>query len=113
MKFYGQVGFTSQPDIEVRPGVFKPNIIERPYTGDVHRNSRSYSASSEQQNDRLESNNEISILSDLYAQQNWSSIRYVVWNGVKLKVTKVDLLNYPRITLYVGGIYNENETSAT
>lgn len=107
MKFYGKIGFTSQPDMEVTPGVYKPRVVELPYTGDVEKFSRKYTPS-DNQNDELTTSNRISILSDLYLQQNWSSILYVVWNGAKLKITNVEL-SYPRITLDIGGPYNENK----
>lgn len=106
MKFCGKVGFWLG-DKEVKPGVYKPDILERPYVGDVLRLSRRFQ-SADKQNDDLVPNNQISILSDIYMQQNWSSIKYVVWNNAKLKVTSVDI-NYPRITLEIGGLYNEKD----
>lgn len=106
MKFSGRVGFLKDEE-EVSSGVWRPVIEERQYVGDVLRNRRYYQESSNKQNADLDTSNQISILSDLYAQQNWSSIRYVIWNEVKWKVTSVDV-NYPRLTLDLGGIYNEN-----
>lgn len=105
MKFHGTIGFWFN-DAEVEPGRFLPHVEERPgYHGDVLRNNLRTQSVSDQQNDNLVINNRLSILSDLYLQQNWSSIRYVIWNGVRWKVTNVEL-NYPRIILEVGGIYN-------
>lgn len=111
MKFSGIVGFWIS-DVEIRPGVYKPYIEERTYYGDVTRNERRWQEA-DQQNDNMRINNSISILSDLFAQQNYASIKYVIWNGAKLKVKSVTL-NYPRITLEIGGVYNgtnEVETS--
>lgn len=105
MKFHGAIGFWID-DEELEPGVYAPHIVERPgYHGDVLRNMRRAQPVSDQQNDDLVVNNQLSILSDLYLQQHWSSIRYVVWNGAMLKVTNVDV-GYPRITLDVGGVYH-------
>lgn len=106
MKFSGKIGFLVN-EKEVSPGVWKPIIIERPYLGDVLRNRRSYQLT-DKQNVDLEPSNQISILSDLYAQQNWNSIRYLIWNGVKWQVTSVEV-SYPRLTLELGGVYNENK----
>lgn len=103
MKFFGMVGFY-QKSIEVKPGVFKPGIKELPYSGDVNWHNRHFQ-STEYQNDDIKLNNQISILSDLYSQQNFASIRYVVWNKVKWAVTNVEV-NYPRLTLTIGGVYN-------
>lgn len=107
MKFSGKVGFLTGEN-EIYPGVWKPEFTERPYIGDILRNRRQYQNGSNKQNVDLNVSNEISILSDLYAQQNWVSIRYVVWNGVKWQVSSVDI-NYPRLILELGGVYNENE----
>lgn len=103
MKFAGKVGFWVT-DVEISPGVFENKIVEKPYFGDVERNNRVWQQA-DQQNDQLKINNSISILSDLFAQKNLASIRYVIWNGVKLKVSSVSL-DYPRIKLEIGGIYD-------
>lgn len=102
MKFSGCVGFW-EGDEEVSPGVYRPKIVERKYKGDVLRNYRKFQTT-EYQNDDLRLNNQITILSDLYARNNFSSIRYVVWNGVKWKVDTVEV-NYPKLTLEIGGVY--------
>lgn len=104
MKFYGLVGFFVGEE-EVSPGVWKPKVEERPYTGDITRNYRKFQER-EQQNDDIRLNNQISILADLYAKQNWDSIKYVLWNEVKWKVSTVEI-NYPRLVLEIGGVYND------
>lgn len=111
MKFSGIVGFW-EGDIETSPGVWEPNIVERQYFGDVHRNTRRFQTDSNQSNDNLTVNNQISIISDLYMRQNWNSIRYIIWNNVKWKVNSVEV-SYPRITLELGGEYNGAEQVGT
>lgn len=110
MKFFGRVGFW-EDEVETCPGVWKPDIIERPYVGDVLRDSRRL-RTADSQNGTFTVNNKISILGDLYACQNWPSIRYVVWNGVKWVVSSVEV-EYPRLTLELGEVYNENENGST
>lgn len=107
MKFNGTVGFWRK-DVEVRPGIYEPLIEERPYYGDVLRNERRWQEA-DQLNDSMKINNSISIFSDLFARQNFNSIKYVVWNGVRLKVKSVTI-DYPRLKLEIGGVYN-NEIS--
>lgn len=107
MKFYGNVGFWMGSK-ETKPGFFKPVIVEKIYSGNVNWNNRHFQTT-ENQNDDIRLNNQISILSDLYAQENFSSIRYVVWNGVKWRVTNVEV-NYPRLVLTIGGVYNGTGT---
>lgn len=111
MKFSGKIGFWVE-DIEIKPGDFKPNIIEKSYVGDILRNNRRFQAAQNQQNENLVVNNQISIVSDLYMQQNWSSIKYVLWNGVRWKVSSVDIGSYPRVVLELGGVYNGKIASA-
>ena len=103
MKFSGEVGFYSGTK-ETRPGIYEPVIVERHYTGDVTRNNRRFTQT-DSQNDTLNINNQINILADFYLKRNWSTIRYVVWDGAKLKVQTVEV-NYPRVVLEVGGVYN-------
>lgn len=106
MKFFGKVGFWEE-DVETSQDVWEPNIVEKKYFGDILQDNRRFQADSSQ-NDNFTVNNQISILSDLYAQQNWASIRYVEWNGTKWKVTSVEV-TYPRLRLSIGGVWNENE----
>ena len=103
MKFSGKVGFW-EGDVEIKKGVYKPKIVEKSYTGEVTNNFRRFNES-EFQNDDFKINNRISILADLYAQENFMSIKYVVWKGKTLKVNSVEV-NYPRIHLEIGGVYN-------
>lgn len=106
MKFSGKIGFW-KGDKEIKPGVWKPDIVETPYTGEVFKNNRRMIVSGKQNAD-LTTTNQISIISDLFLKQNWMNIRYVVWNGAKFEVTNVDI-GYPRIVLDIGGVYNETK----
>ena len=103
MKFFGKVGFWMN-DQETSPGVFQPVVVERSYRGDISKNTRRWDNNS-YQNEGLNVMQTVSIVSDLFAQQNFTSIRYVVWSGSKLKVTSVSL-DYPRITMEIGGPYD-------
>lgn len=107
MKFCGKIGFWKGSK-EVSPSVYKPNIVEKPYTGDLLSSNRNFQSSNTVNGDYT-INNRISILSDIYIHQNYTSIRYVEWNGVKLKVTDVDISPYPRVYITLGGVYNLKE----
>lgn len=110
MKFSGIIGFWVQ-DVNTKPGVYKSKIIEKSYTGDVLKNLRSFQSSENQQNENLRVNNRLSIISDMYMKQNWGSIKYVLWNGVKWRVSSVDISSYPRTVLELGGVYNGKNAS--
>lgn len=106
MKFSGKIGFW-EGDEEVQPGIWRQKIIERSYLGELIKNYRNWQ-SGDKQNADMTLNNQISILSDLYLRQNYHSIRYILWNGVKWEVTGVEL-NYPRLQLSIGGMYHDAE----
>lgn len=101
-KFYGPIGFAVQA--ESSPGVWTEDITERKYFGDVIRNTRRLQSDS-QVNDNITVSNEISIVADPYANQNFHAIRYVEFMGTKWKVSTVDV-QYPRLILTLGGVYN-------
>lgn len=103
MKFVGKVGFYLGTK-ETKKNVYQPDILERPYTGDLIQQDQRFQ-SGEHQNDEFHLSSRISILSDLYLQQNWTSIRYILWNGVKWKATSVKI-EYPRIIITLGGVWN-------
>lgn len=105
MKFSGIVGFWKK-DLETKPGIYNSNIVEKSYTGDVLKNSRRFQPVENQQNENLRITNRLSIISDLYMQKNWSSIKYVAWNGIKWGVVSVDISTPPRAILELGGVYN-------
>lgn len=105
MKFSGKIGFWLK-DKETKPGVYNPEIVEKPYVGDVLRNYRRFQPGENQQNENLVVNNRISIISDLFMQKNWGSIKYVLWNGIKWKTTSIDVGSPPRVIIDLGGVYN-------
>lgn len=103
MKFYGNIGFWIG-DEETIPGITRPIIKEKKYFGDLQEYSRRWQ-SSDSINDELKINTKISILSDSFIQKHLTSIKYVTINGNRFKVASVSL-DYPRLTLEVGGMYN-------
>ena len=105
-KWYGKVGFTETA--ETSPGVWEEEIVERSYYGDLIRNHKRLE-SGENLNDNITVQNEISIVSDPYAVQNFHCIRYVEFMGTKWRVTAVDV-QYPRLALSLGGVYNGPQT---
>lgn len=109
MKFYGVIGYAVTG--EIRPGVWGETITKRNYYGDLVRNTRQFQ-SSETLNDNLNISNEISIVADPYARENFHSMRYVEFMGAKWKISNVEV-QYPRLILTVGGVYNEQTTDAT
>ena len=105
-KFYGKVGFVKT--LETAPGVFTEDVTERNYYGDVLSARVRWSAS-ENLNDDVGISNQISILADKFALENFSIIKYVEWMGVLWNVTSIEV-KYPRLNISIGGERNTEQT---
>lgn len=103
-KFYGEIGYAET--VETSPGVHEEQVVRRNYYGELTRNSRRFESSGNL-NDNLNIANEISIVADPYAIDNFHKMRYVEFMGAKWKISNVEV-KYPRLILTVGGVYNGN-----
>ena len=101
-KWFGKIGYCET--IETSPGVWTEQITEREYYGDLLKVSKK-TQSSENLNDNITISNQISIVADPFANENLRLISYVTFMGTKWKVTSADV-QYPRIILTMGGVYN-------
>ena len=101
-KFYGAVGYVESKETSL--GVWKDQTTECLYYGELVRNAHRFQMS-DQLNDNVNVANEISIIADNFANENFYSMRYVVFMGIKWKITNVDV-QYPRLILTIGGVYN-------
>lgn len=101
-KFYGTVGFVKT--VESAPGVWTEQIVERKYYGNVI--SRTRSLQSNGVNDNINISDEISIVADPFANENYFAIRFIEYMGTKWKVQSISV-QFPRLNLSLGGLYNE------
>lgn len=101
-KFYGIIGYSET--METAPGVWEEVITERNYSGDIVKHSKRWQAG-DNLNDDLTINNEISVVADPFAYQNFHTMRYIKWMGASWKITKIDVQR-PRLILSIGGVYN-------
>lgn len=102
-KFKGVIGFAET--VEKEPGVHVETIVQKTYSGDLHRYSRKLEPSGNI-NDNINISNEISIIADAYANNHFHAMRYVEFAGAKWKVSNVDATKRPRLVLTLGGLYN-------
>lgn len=102
-KFYGEIGFGTS--IETLPGVYEDQVTTRNYYGDLIKNTRRLQSSGSV-NDDVNISNQISIVADPYANENFYAMRYVKFMGAKWKISDVEV-QYPRLILTIGGVYNE------
>lgn len=101
-KWFGKIGYAET--VETKPGVWKEQITEHEYFGDLLRNSRRLQSSSSL-NDNVNISNEISILADQFAYQNFHSMRYATFMDTKWKISNIEV-QYPRLILTLGDVYN-------
>lgn len=105
MKYYGMIGYGEPVEKKpTQPSVWDDVIKERPYKGELIRNSRRIQ-NGESVNDNITISNEISIIADPYALNNFQNIRYAEVRGQRWKVNYVEV-NHPRLKLTLGGVYN-------
>lgn len=102
MRFHGEVGYGGT--VETSPGVWEDVITERQYYGDVESNALRASQGNEVF-ETITLSHSISIVADAYANQNFSKIRYVMWNGTRWTVNTA-VIERPRLILYLGEVYN-------
>lgn len=102
-KFAGKIGFSKA--CETSPGIWTENIIEKPYYGDIRKNNRRWESNSNTTNDDILLQNTFSVIGNAYAYENCSAMRYIEYMGTKWKITNIEI-EYPRLILTVGGIYN-------
>ena len=105
-KFYGKIGYALPVENPPGSGIWEDRIEERNYYGDVVRNNRRLENPG-QLNDNVRISNSFSIVADEYAYAYFHIIKYIEYNGVKWVVQTVDASQPPRLTLEVGGVYNE------
>lgn len=103
-KYYGKIGYFLTE--EVKPGVWKEHIVEHEYYGEVLRNTnRRFESDGQQVNPNLVISNNISIIADPFAYENFAYIKYAEFMGTKWIVTNVEI-QYHRLILTLGGVYN-------
>lgn len=102
-KYFGNIGFSVTR--ETLPGVWGEDIEPKQYYGDVLKISRRWQTG-ESINDNIVVSNKISILADPFAFEHFQFIRWVEWQNQKWIVSDVEV-EYPRLILSLGGIYNE------
>lgn len=103
-KWFGKVGYSAE-QTETAPGVWTPDIVVREYYGDIIRNNTRWSMNSESTNDDLTVNCQISIVADPFAINEFHSMKWIEFMGVKWKVTSVEP-QPPRLLLTLGGCWN-------
>lgn len=103
-KWFGKIGYAVTGETE--PGVWEDTIVVRDYYGDLTSDRRKRQSSGNI-NDDINLANVISIIADPFAIENCSHMAYAEIMGAKWKITEVEV-QYPRLILTIGGVYNGN-----
>lgn len=104
-RWYGKIGFGET--VEIRKGVWRPNIVEKTYYGNIESYKKRYNTQSNSTNEDLTIDVQLSIIADSYISLNCSAICYVKFMGARWKVTNVTPAP-PRLILTLGGVYDAN-----
>lgn len=104
-RYYGRVGFLKD-EVESgdRPSRYVPRMEERFYTGELVKNY-ARQQTSEKSVDDVDLGNDISIVADEYAMNNFSSMKYVEFMGTLWEVKSVSVKR-PRLRISFGGVYH-------
>lgn len=90
---------------EIERGVWDDQVIQISYPADITRLNSRWSANTDSTNDNISLNSQISFVADAFANQHFVFIKHVNAYGAEWKVTNVEV-QYPRIILTLGGVYN-------
>ena len=104
MNWYGKIVYDILTEVE--PGLWSDNNpVERAYYGDIIRNTRKLQSTGDSSNDNIRISNQLSIIADPFANENFHAMRYAEFMGTKWKIEDVEV-QYPRLLLTLGGVYN-------
>lgn len=98
-----QIGFVKT--IEIEPGVWENQSYERSYVCRVLSNSYKWSRE-EKITEDLSLSNRFSVVCDATLQKDCGYMKYIVYLGNKWTVNTIKM-NFPRLEISVGGLYNE------
>ena len=106
-KYHGIVGYAITEENPPGSGKWVDRVIEKHYYGDTVKFTSSKWTNGTSTNDDLEITNNLSIVADPFAYQNFHAIKYAEFMGVMWKVTSVEIQS-PRLILTLGGEWNGN-----
>lgn len=105
VKWSGIIGFAETKDTTT--DVWEEVITEQQYYGDVIKN-RYKLQSTDRVIDNFIVSNDISIIADSFATENFHHMKYIEYMGAKWKIISAEV-QYPRIIISMGGVYNDDE----
>ena len=114
MKWHGKIGFETQVEVSLDPNkatIWRPEIVEHHYYGDVQRIVKREHGGDKVNND-ISINNQFSVISDPFAMENYNNMKWIEWNKRKWRVTEITV-EPPRLTINIGGEYFDGNDAPT
>lgn len=107
MRWYGTVGFAMP--VKVKNGVYDDHVEpeEHEYSGDCYQLTVNPNKNMNEINNDISMNIVVEFVADPFAYKNFMHIKYVEYLCEKWEVTNVNPMNYPRIKVTLGGLYEK------
>lgn len=103
-KWSGKIGYIKIEEIET--GVWSDGeVIEHMHFGDIISSHTKIQQAPDSTNNNISLMNNISIIADAFAIENFGYMKYAVIRGVNWKITDIEV-KHPRLILTIGGLYN-------
>ena len=111
MKYFGNAGFRLK-DVEVEPDVYEPQLVVKRVRGNVISSRYRRDQNGDKSTiDNIRITNQISLVADQFFMKRISNLLYMEYQGAKWKVESFDVSRAPRVIVYLGGVYNEQENA--
>lgn len=107
-KWFGLIGFSESK--ETATDVWEEVITTREYYGDIVKSNYRIQTT-DQVIDNFNVSNNISVIADTFATENFQHMKYIEYMGAKWKIVSAEV-QYPRIIISMGGVYNDDEQRA-
>lgn len=104
MRWSGKIGYSVTVEDPIDSGVYKEQITERSYHGDIISSRLSYKNANQVNDDAIWSN-QFSVVADRFAISHFHEAKYITFNGVKWKISNIEM-QPPRLTINVSDVYN-------
>ncbi len=104
-KYHGIVGYAITEETPAGSGVWVDHIVEKHYYGDTIKFTTTKWHNGEDINDDVTLSNNVSIVADPFAYQNFHCIKFAEYMGVMWKVTSIEVQR-PRLILTLGDEWN-------
>ena len=103
-KYCGIIGFMNTSNSDENSDTWVDTPVKKKYYGDIIKNYKRNEQGSGV-NDNITINNQISILADPYARENFHNMLFAEFMDSFWKIQSVEV-QYPRLIISLGGLYN-------